>query len=86
MKVLPHPIASAFLLTLATASCMGDMAVKLKGSLVDSNGVPRERCSLVVKYLNQVSEWEVSSSFEQTLVFRPTCVPVSCHRLVSGCP
>jgi hypothetical protein len=49
------------------------MAVKLKGNLVDANGVPRTNCIVTVKYRGEiVSQVRVSGAFEEAVVFRPT--------------
>jgi hypothetical protein len=60
-------VASAILI-----SC-GEMAVRVKGRLIDGAGSPRENCIVTVAYRGQtVGEFRVSGTFDETAVFRPS--------------
>jgi hypothetical protein len=53
-------------------SC-GEMAVRVKGRLIDAAGTPRENCTVTVAYRGQtVGEFRVSGTFDETAVFRPS--------------
>jgi len=59
-------IASAILI-----SC-GEMAVRVKGRLIDATGAPREDCIVTVVYRGRtVGEYRVSGAFDETAVIRP---------------
>ena len=52
-------------------SC-GEMAVRVKGRLVDANDAPRKNCRVTVMYRNQTAaEFWVSGKFDETAVLRP---------------
>ena len=59
-------------------SC-GEMAVRVKGQLIDAAGTPRENCRVAVAYGGRtVGEFWVSGKFDETAVFRPsTAEPVT---------
>lgn len=64
-------IAVAVVSGLST-SC-SEMAVRVKGRLVDAAGAPRERCLVTMAYRGRtVGEFRVSGAFDQTAVFRPS--------------
>ena len=53
-------------------SC-GEMAVRVKGRLIDASGAPRDNCMVTVAYRGQtVREFRVSGTFDETAVFRPS--------------
>ena len=68
-------------------SC-GEMAVRVKGRLVDAAGAPRENCLVTVEHGGQtVGEFRVSGAFDKTAVYRgsadaPLIVRGSCLEAV----
>jgi len=73
LSAIAAAIVSAILI-----SC-GEMAVRVKGQLIDAAGTPRNNCIVTVVYRGQtVGEFRVSSAFDETAVFRPsTADPVT---------
>ena len=63
---------AAAVVTALLISC-GEMAVRVKGRLIDGAGTPRENCRVTVAYRDQtVGEFRVSGTFDETAVFRPS--------------
>jgi hypothetical protein len=66
------------------AAC-GEMAVRVKGRVVDAGGAPRQNCVVrVAQGGRTVGEFPVSGPFDETAVFRPSpgervSVSASCH-------
>jgi hypothetical protein len=75
-----NAIAAAVVST-AMISC-GEMAVRVKGRLVDGEGNLRKNCRVTVVYRNRTAgEFWVSGKFDETAVLRP---PTADPLTVSG--
>jgi hypothetical protein len=64
-------VIAAVVVSTALVSC-GEMAVRVKGRLLDAEGNPRKNCLVTVLYRNQTAgEFWVSGKFDETAVLRP---------------
>ena len=62
---------TAAVVSMALISC-GEMAVRVKGRIVDADGNPRKNCRVIVLYRNRTAgEFWVSGKFDETAVLRP---------------